>query len=145
RMACRGVHSSVAFVAIALLAVGVAGADAATLPCQSAADPCVLGSTATIPVGVYDIRPRSLDIKQKTITISGGGEFRIEAANVLFEPGARMVSTGSDGNLQVVINATGTITLQSQGTSKSRIDVSGNFGGGSITLNANGNIAIGGP
>ena len=34
----------------------------------------------------------------------------------------------------VTLDATGTIDIQSQGTSKSKIDVSGNFGGGTINL-----------
>jgi hypothetical protein len=97
-----------------------------------------------VPVGVYDIRPRSLSVGNKQITISGAGELKILAANVTFQPGARFIATGTDGNTTVTLDATGTIDLQSMGTSKSKIDVSGNFGGGTINLHSVGNLSING-
>jgi hypothetical protein len=120
-------------------------ASAQTLPCVSpATDPCVINSTATVPVGVYDIRPKSLVVGNKQITVSGAGELKILAANVTFQPGARFIATGTDGNTTVTLDATGTIDLQSQGTSKSKIDVSGNFGGGTINLHSVGNLSVNG-
>jgi hypothetical protein len=125
-------------------AVGTAPALAA-LPCANpAADPCLISSTATIPVGVYDIRPMSLSVANKQITVSGAGELKILAANVTFQPGARFIATGTDGNTTVTLDATGFIDIQSQGTSKSKIDVSGNFGGGTINLHSVGNLSVNG-
>src|SRR5262252_5047190 len=73
-------------VAAVVLAIVSAGRALAALPCQSPiADPCVLPSQTTIPVGVYDIRPRSLDV-QRQITVSGIGDFAIYAANITLEP-----------------------------------------------------------
>ncbi len=110
---------------------------AALLPCANpAADPCVISSTATIPVGTYDIRPRSLDIKNKTITVAGPGTLTIEATNIIFEAGARVIANDVNGGDSVVLAADGTFTMQSTGTSKSKIDVSGVFGGGTITVTA---------
>ena len=123
----------------------VAAPAAAQLPCANpAADPCVIGSTVTIPVGIYDIRPKSLSVANKQITVSGAGELRILAADVVFQPGARFIATGTDGNTTVTLEATGSIDLQSQGTSKSKIDVSGNFGGGTINLHSVGNLSVNG-
>jgi hypothetical protein len=128
---------------LSTLLVGAAVPAAAQLPCP-AGDPCFINSTVTIPVGVYDIRPRSLVVGNRTITVSGAGELKILAANVTIQPGGRFVATGTDGNTTVTLDATGTIDLQSQGTSKSRIDVSGNFGGGTINLLAVGNVTVNG-
>jgi hypothetical protein len=133
------------FRLVTLLALGlfaVATPAAAQLPCASPTGDCVLASTATVPVGTYDIRPRNLVLQNKTITISGAGLFKVLANNVTIEPGGRFIATGTDGNTQVDFQATGTIDLQSAGTSKSRIDVSGNFGGGSIMLHAGGNVTV---
>jgi hypothetical protein len=116
------------------------------LPCANPSDPavCLINSTVTVPVGIYDIRPKSLSVGNRTITVSGAGELKILAANVTFQPGARFIATGTDGETTVTLDATGTIDIQSQGTSKSKIDVSGNFGGGVINLFAVGNITVNG-
>jgi hypothetical protein len=117
-----------------------------TLPslCPAAQDPCILGDSVTIPAGLYDIRPRSLDIKNKAITVSGSGMFEIEATNILFEPGARLIDNEPNGNISFTLVADGTFTTQSQGTSKSRIDVSGDLGGGTIDITAGGDVSIDG-
>src|SRR5262245_55920100 len=118
-------------------------AAAQTLPCP-AGDPCLINSTVTVPVGTYDIRPRSLSVGNKQITVSGAGELKILAANITFQPGARFIGTGTDGNTRVTLDATGFIDLQTQNTSKSKIDVSGNFGGGTINLHSVGNLTVNG-
>src|SRR5688572_14538790 len=120
-----------------------APAGAQSLPCP-AGDPCLINTTTNVAVGVYDIRPRSLSVGNKQITVTGAGELKILAANITFQPGARFIATGTDGNTRVNLDATGFIDLQAQGTSKSKIDVSGNFGGGTITLRANGNVTVNG-
>lgn len=130
-------------VLLAALALTIATPAMAALPCGNS-DPCVLNSTVTIPVGLYDIRPRSLVVGNKQITISGAGEFKILANNVTMQPGARFIATGTDGQTTVSLDAAGTMDIQSQGTSKSKIDVSGNFGGGTINLNSVGNLSING-
>lgn len=117
-----------------------------TLPplCPPAQDPCVLNDSVTIPAGLYDIRPRSLDIKNKTITVAGSGVFGIAAANILLEPGARLVSNEPNGDITFAVVADGTFTTQSQGTSKSRIDVSGDLGGGNVDITAGGDVSVDG-
>ncbi len=128
--------------ALAFSAVGVTPA-AAALPCANpAADPCLISSAATVPVGVYDIRPKSLSVANKTITVSGAGELRILANDITIQPGGRFVASGTDGNTTITLDAAGAISLQSQGTSKSRIDVSGNFGGGTINLHSVGDLSV---
>jgi len=114
------------------------------LLCPPAQDPCTVDSSVTIPPGVYDIRPRSLDIKNKTITVSGAGAFEIDAANILLEPGARVVDNEPNGSVTFTFMADGTFTTQSQGTSKSRIDVSGDLGGGNVAITAGGDVSING-
>src|SRR5689334_13888837 len=105
-------HGVVAGTLLATL-VGAGPALAAVLPCSSpAADPCLISSTVTIPVGVYDIRPKSLSVGNKQITVSGAGELKILAANITFQPGARFIATGTDGNTTITLDATGTIDLQ---------------------------------
>lgn len=117
----------------------------ADLPCTDpAADPCVLDATVTIPVGTFDIRPRSLDIKNKTITISGAGTFAVTATNIVLEPGARVVGNDPNGDSTITLEADGTFTMQSAGTSKSRIDASGVLSGGSITVSGGGDVTIDG-
>ena len=99
---------------LVLLTLFVAAAPAAAqLPCANpAADPCVIGSSVTIPVGIYDIRPKSLSVANKQITVGGAGELKILAANITFKPGARFIATGTDGNTIVTLDATGAIDLQ---------------------------------
>ena len=118
-----------------------APASAQLLPCVSqATDPCVINSTANIPAGTYDIRPRSLSVANKQLTLTASGTVKILANNITFQPGARFISIGTSGNIAVDLEATGFIDLQTQGTSKSKIDTSSNFGGGDITLHAGTNL-----
>src|SRR5580765_4830813 len=125
--------------------VGARSVAAAPLTCTTSSGDCVLsGSVTTINTGVYDLRPRNLVIPNKQYTISGAGEFKVLAANITSQPGGRLIATGTDGNTTVTLDATGFISLQSQSTSKSKIDVSGNFGGGTINLRAVGDITING-
>jgi hypothetical protein len=120
-----------------------AGRAAAALPCQNAlADPCVISSSATIAVGTYDIRPRSLVVNaSKTITLSGTGTFAVLANNITFQAGSRIVNASTGPNVTVTLMATGTISLQSQGTSKSKIDVTGTDGG-NINLIGGGDVSV---
>ena len=128
-----------------LTIAALAGTAAAQLPCATpGADPCVLSSTANIPVGTYDIRPKSLVVTNKQLTITGVGEMKILANNITFQPGGRFVTTGTDGATRITLAASGAIDIQSQGTSKSKIDVSGNDGGGIIDLHSVGNLTVNG-
>jgi hypothetical protein len=135
------------FATLLFLATVVPAA-AQTLPCQGGqeADPCVLGSpTSSIPVGTYDIRPRSLSVTNRQFTVTGTGIFKVLAQNITLQPGARFVVSSNTGNTGITFDAAGTFEMQSQGNSKSKIDVSGNFGGGAILLRAGGDITINGP
>src|SRR5690242_10837712 len=129
--------SSRLVVPTVVFALAAASASAQTLPCVSqATDPCVINSTVNLPVGTYDIRPRSLSVGNKTITVTGATaltpELKILANNITLTPGARFIAGGTDGNTTITLDAAGTLSMQTQGTSGSKIDVSGNFGGGTI-------------
>jgi hypothetical protein len=126
-----------------VVVLAAAPALAVNLPCLNV-DPCVINSSSTIPAGLYDIRPRSLVIGNKQITISGAGEFKVLANNVTFQPGARIIADSSVNLMTVTLDAAGTMDLQSQGTSKSKIDVSGSDAGGNINLTSVGNLSING-
>jgi hypothetical protein len=131
---------------LALLFGLVAAAPAAAqLPCVNpAADPCLINSSVDLATGIYDIRPKSLSLGNKQLTITGVGELQILANNITFQPGGRLVADGTEGNTTITLEATGTIDLQSQGTSKSKIDVSGNFNGGTINLHSVGDLSVNG-
>src|SRR5262245_3087341 len=120
----------------------------AQLNCQSPApaDPCIIAASANIAAGIYDIRPRSLQVNQsRTLTITGAGTFTILANNIVLQGGGRIISNGTDGNITVNLEANGAIDMLQAGTAKSRVDVSGNFGGGTINLHAKGgNITMNG-
>src|SRR5690348_14916898 len=133
-------------VLLASVFVALLGSSAhAQLPCADpAADPCVLGNSVTIPIGTYDIRPRSLDVKNKAMTIGGVGAFAILATNIVLEPGARLLGNDPNGGSAITLQADGTLTMQSAGTSKSHIDVSGVLAGGNIELMAGGDVTIDG-
>jgi len=139
------------FIGALLWGFIVAGtASAQLLPCVSqATDPCLINSTTNIPAGTYDIRPRSLSVANKQLTLTTtpvtSGTVKILANNITFQPGARFISIGTSGNIAVDLEATGFIDIQSQGTSKSKIDTSSNFGGGDITLHAGTNLTVSGP
>jgi hypothetical protein len=126
-----------------MVVLAAAPALAVNLPCLNV-DPCVINSSSTIPVGLYDIRPRSLVIGNKQLTISGAGEFKVLANNITFQPGARILADSSVNLMTVTLDAAGVMDIQSQGTSKSKIDVSGTDGGGTINLTSVGNLSING-
>jgi hypothetical protein len=115
---------------------------AAQLSCVNpAADPCVIDATANIAVGVYDIRPKSLTVGNKLFTLTGGpGTVHILANDIIFQPGARFVANHTAGLVAVTLEATGAIDLQSQGTSRSRIETSGSGTAGAITLVSGGDL-----
>src|SRR6185436_4820166 len=120
--------------------VAAAPAMAQTLPCASPTGDCVINPD-NLAVGTYNIRPRNLVIKNKMINVTGSGELKILAANITLQPGARVIAPGVGGNTTTVtLDASGTLDIQTAGTSKSKIDVSNAFNGGTINLNAGGNI-----
>ena len=133
-------------VAVGLATAGLGSLEVAhaALPCQSPTGDCVLATKTTIPTGTYDIRPRNLVVQNKEITVGGAGTFQILAANITLQPGARFISNEPTGNVLVQLNASGTVDLQREGTSKSRVDVTGGITGGRIELIAVGTITVNG-
>src|SRR4051812_48417942 len=109
------------FIGAALWGLIVAAPSSAqTFPCVSQlTDPCVFNGS-TLAVGTYDIRPRSLSIPNRNITLTGAGLIKVLANNITFTPGGRWVASGTTGNIAVDLEATGFIDIQSQGTSKSK-------------------------
>jgi hypothetical protein len=139
-----------------LFLAGPLSAAAQTLPCQGGqeADPCLLNASAQIPVGSYDIRPRSLSIANKQIAITGVGTFTVLAQNITLQPGARVIAPGvpddpdtpanEGGITNVTLDATGMFTMQSSGNTKSKIDTTGTDVGGDISIQAIGLVDIDG-
>jgi cysteine-rich repeat protein len=123
----------------------------ATQLCAPAANPCEITAACTVPAGAtFDIGNRALVIKaSKTLTIGAGDlPLTITAGSILLEPGAKIIATGvtgtfgTGGNLTLMSHST--ITVQSQGTSRAKISVSGFFEAGFAELVADGNIAFNG-
>src|SRR4030095_7408468 len=80
--------------------VVAAPAAAQLLPCQTnqTVDPCFINTTTNIPAGTYDIRPRSLQVGNRALTITGSGEFKVIAQNIVLQPGARIFAAGTPDN-----------------------------------------------
>src|SRR5262249_23817624 len=129
------------FIFTLLTALPAAGAD--VLPCAvPGGDPCLISSQVSIPVGIYDITPRSLIIT-RALNITGIGDLAITAANVTLGPLGRINVIDTTGRTNVALAATGTLTMQSDATGRSHIDVSGSDAG-NIDLDAAGDITING-
>jgi hypothetical protein len=117
------------------------------LLCPPAQNPCTITGGSTVAAGVYDIRPRDLLLTLGTSTIDTTGNLTVMARNITFQAGARLLSPGPASAMSggtVELDADGTITMQSTGVSKSRIDATGFFSGGFVSLTANGNVTING-
>jgi len=146
------IRFAISFVALAFtLGAGTAQAQCnATQLCAAGANPCEITSACTIPAGAtFDIGNRALVIKNKTLTIGAGdAPATITAGSILLEPGSRIVASGITGTFGTGGNVTlishSTITVQSQGTSRSKIVVSGAFEAGYAELIADGNIVFNG-
>jgi hypothetical protein len=116
------------------------------LLCPPAQNPCTIAGGSTVAAGIYDVRPRDLLVTPGTSTIDTTGNLTVMANNITFQPGATLLSPGSPDTMSggtVVFEADGTITMQSAGTSKSRIDATA-VNGGQVSLTANGDITIDG-
>jgi hypothetical protein len=134
------------FIALAslLTALATATAQADLLPCKSASGDCVINPD-TLAVGLYDIRPRNLVVQNHAINVTGVGELHILANNITLQPGARLLATTASGNgNNVTLEADGTLAVQSQGTSQSKIDASGLNNGGTITLHSGSTMTVNG-
>jgi len=87
--------------------------------------------------------------ESKLLTVSQGlAPVSIRAGSILLEKGARIVASGTPGSRgrggQVLLHATTTFTMQSMGTSKSKIDASGEDIGGAVEVVAGGAVDING-
>ncbi len=146
--ALRGVGLALAVVLGTLGAASPADAQCnATQLCAPGANPCEITSACTVPAGaVFDIRPRAFIIREgKALTIGQGtAPLTIRAGSILFEKGGRILATGLTGSMGsgggVILQATTTYTMQSQGSTNSRIDVNGESSGGTVEITAGGAI-----
>jgi hypothetical protein len=136
----------VAFAACALTLVGATAH--ATVPADlCTGNPCtVTGSKTIAPPVVLDFGDADLVFAGSAIVTVGAGAARdvqINARSITLQPGARILGGGDLAT--VVLNATGgALRLQAAGSTKARIDLSGNQGG-SVLLQATGDIEIAGP
>ncbi len=142
---------------LAALSLGAVAARAAaqcntSQLCPAGADPCEITAACTVAAGsTFDIRPRSLVIKEgKVLTIGEGADpLTIRAGSILFEKGGRIVATGTRGAMggsggSVTLEATTTFTMQSQGNTNSRVDTVGEISGGIVDISAGGNVTVNG-
>ena len=113
--------------------------------CPAAQDPCVVNKTITLtPSSVIDLAGRALQLGAAARITIGAGDVQILAGPVRLLAGARITGSAGAAASTLEIDATGSIALEASGSNKSRIDLSGDFTGGSITLNAGGPITLAG-
>ena len=135
-------------VAACTLALAAAVPAHATVPADlCTGNPCTVSGAKTItPPVVLDFGAADLVFASNAVvTVGAGGlrEVQILARSITMQAGARILGGGDLAT--VIMNATdGTLRLLASGSTKSRIDLSGNQGG-SVTLLATGNIEIAGP
>lgn len=115
--------------------------------CGAAADPCVVASDVAVSSGSdIDVGGRALVIRRGRTLDVGAGTMTVRAGRLTVEPGAvlgaRSVPGGLGGTL--VITIAGDADVQVEGTTKGRIDVSGDLVGGSMLLSCGGNLTVGG-
>ncbi len=123
-------------------AVTPAGATTADDLCPPATNPCVIASSATITDGsVLDFGDRDVVVNQGRVLEVGFGAMVISARSLVLAPKAKLLATG--GGL-ISVQVTGSIDLQRAGSDRSRIDVSGDFGGGVIELLAGDDVLVNG-
>jgi cysteine-rich repeat protein len=148
----RLLFSVAVFVSTLVLGADAAHAQcSATQLCPANANPCEVTAACTVPAGsTFDLGNRAFIIRtSKTLTVGAGDlPLTIMAGSILLEPGARIIATGVTGTFgtggSVSLISQSTITVQSQGTSRAKISVSGAFEAGFAELNAQGNIAFNG-
>ncbi|HEV7735569.1 MAG TPA: hypothetical protein VGR62_25565 [Candidatus Binatia bacterium] len=148
----RGLGLAIAVMLGGLGAAAPANAQCNTTQlCPAGANPCNITAACTVNAGtVFDIRPRALVIKEgKTLMIGvGTSPLTIKAGSILFEKGSKIQATGTTGAMgsggAVVLQSTTTFTMQSQGSTNSRIDVTGEISGGSVEITATGAVDING-
>ena len=137
-------------VALAACALTLVGATAqATVPADlCTGNPCtVTGSKTITPPVVLDFGATTdvVFAGSAIVTVGAGGlrEVQIVARSITLQAGARILGGGDLAT--VILSATGgALRLQASGSTKSRIDLSGNQGG-SAFLQATGDIEVAGP
>ncbi len=128
---------------LALTLAGAASASADPI-CPTAANPCVVSTDVVVAPGTIDHPDRDILVKMgKTVSVSGG-DLTLNAKSLVLEPGAHIEAFGVGGTgAALSITTSGDITLQSA-TNRSRIDVSADSQGGTILLDAGGDVGIDG-
>jgi hypothetical protein len=121
----------------------------ATQLCAPGANPCEITAACTVPAGAtFDIRPRALIVREgKALTVgTGAAPLTIRAGSILFEKGGRILVNGTTGSMGsgggVILQATTTFTMESQGGTNSRIEVVGESSGGTVEITAGGAVSI---
>jgi len=142
-----------ALLFVLCVAVGATSVSAqcnATQLCAPTANPCEITTACTVPAGAtFDLGNRNLVLKNRELTVdTGTAPVTIIANDVTLEPGSRIIMKGVSGTFgeggSLVIEASGAIDIQSQGTSRSRISADANYEAGSIALLARGNVGVNG-
>jgi cysteine-rich repeat protein len=138
-------------MAVSVLVARSALATTADDICPPAADPCNVTQNTTVdglPTTILDFGTRALVIKHgNTLSVAAGfGFITIKAGSLVIEPGAGLVTQGTNGNPGgvITVTTTGDINIQAAGTARGRIDVSGEGSGGTAILNAGGNFNLDG-
>lgn len=138
---------SAAFACVVALAV--AAPARATVPADlCTGNPCTISGAKTItPPAVLDFGTAEVVFAGNAVVTVGAGpdprEVQILAGAITMQPGARILGGGDLA--QLTLNAkSGALRILASGSTKARIDLSGNQGG-SMVLLATGNIEIAGP
>jgi len=122
-------------------ATAALGACDETQLCPAGENPCVVDRARCVAPGTtIDVRPRTL-LVNKRITVGEGTEaVFIRAGEVVVAAGGGFEVTGETGTLgrggELHVQATGRISLQASGTTRSRIEANGGLQGGVIVLDA---------
>jgi cysteine-rich repeat protein len=131
-------------VLLAVLGARTAGATTAADLCSSAANPCVVSRTITVSSGsVIDLGTRALELRSGGALDVQGGTMTIRAGSMRLTPGTALLGRGGTGGT-IVIETTGPVTIEASGSTRARIDVTGDNQAGRVDLTAGGDVNVAG-
>jgi cysteine-rich repeat protein len=128
-----------------LIHVSPTSATVADELCSAASDPCVVNATVTLTGGsVIDVGSRALHFGSAARVTLGAGLTKFVAGSVRLLPGARITGSSGSGVVSMDVVSAGSIALEANGGTLSRIDLSSNLISGLIALRAQTGITLAG-
>lgn len=142
----RLIPSCVPPALLALLAVVTSAfATVADDLCPPAADPCIVNTAVTLtPGSTIDLGGRALHFGAAARVAVGVGAVVIQAGPVRLLPDARITGGAGLAGSTLEITSSGSISVESSGGTRSRIDMSADLITGAIALTAAGGITVAG-